>query len=74
MDEVRAWLSSGRTYTVRFGLGVLLGFYLDEGFDAGQLELAARMLLRGVLHRHDGSLVLRHRGGEAARERAAVHI
>lgn len=41
MDEVRAWLSSGRTYTVRFGLGVLLGFYLDEGFDAGQLELAA---------------------------------
>ena len=37
MDEVRAWLLSGRTYTVRFGLGVLLGFYLDEGFDAGQL-------------------------------------
>lgn len=41
LDEVRAWLGSGETYTVRFGLGVLLGFYLDKGFDPAQLEMAA---------------------------------
>lgn len=41
MGEVERWTASGRTYTVRFGIGVLLGFYLDEGFDPSQLELAA---------------------------------
>lgn len=41
LGEVRAWLASGETYTVRFGLGVLLGFYLDAGFDPEQLEMAA---------------------------------
>ena len=41
LGEVEAWISSGETYTVRFGVGVLLGFYLDEGFEPGQLELAA---------------------------------
>lgn len=41
LGEVEAWISSRETYTVRFGVGVLLGFYLDEGFEPGQLELAA---------------------------------
>lgn len=39
--EVERWLHSGETYTVRFGIGVLLGFYLDDGFEPSQLELAA---------------------------------
>ena len=41
MDEIKLWISSGAAYTVRFGLGVLMGFYLDEGFAPEQLELAA---------------------------------
>ena len=41
LGEAERWMSSGRAYTVRFGLGVLLGFYLDEGFEPRQLELAA---------------------------------
>ena len=41
LGEVEAWISSRETYTVRFGVGVLLGFYLDEGFEPRQLELAA---------------------------------
>lgn len=41
LDVVRGYMASGRTYTVRFGIGVLMGFYLDEGFDPGMPELVA---------------------------------
>lgn len=41
MAEVERWTASGHTYTVRFGIGVLLGFYLNEGFEERQLALAA---------------------------------
>ncbi len=40
-DQVRRWLDSGRCYTVRFGLGVLLRWYLDEAFDRRYLDWAA---------------------------------
>ena len=40
-DKLRAWLASGRTYTVRFGLGMLMSFYLDGEFRPEYLELAA---------------------------------
>ncbi len=40
-EQVRAWLGSGRCYTVRFGLGVLLSEYLDEGFRPEFLDWAA---------------------------------
>lgn len=35
------WLSSGRTYTVRFGIDVLMRWYLDERFDPAHLHLVA---------------------------------
>lgn len=41
LDVVRGYLGSGRTYTVRFGIGVLMGFYLGEGFDPAMPELVA---------------------------------
>lgn len=40
-EQVRAWLVSGRCYTVRFGLGVLLSEYLGEGFRPEFLDWAA---------------------------------
>ena len=40
-DECRRWMQSGETYTVRFGLGMLMSFYLDEGFQMEDLDLAA---------------------------------
>ena len=40
-EKLRAWLASGRTYTVRFGLGTLMSFYLDGEFRPEYLELAA---------------------------------
>ena len=34
-------LASDRPYTVRFGIEMLMSFYLDEAFDAGQLDKVA---------------------------------
>ena len=36
-----SWMRSGRTYTVRFGVEVLMNFFLGEGFRTVQLDQAA---------------------------------
>ena len=41
LDAVRRWLDSGETYTVRFGLGMLLTHYLDGDFEPRFLDWAA---------------------------------
>ena len=41
LPVVKAWLRSGREYTVRFGLATLMRFYLDEHFCDEVLALAA---------------------------------
>jgi len=35
------WMASNHTFTARFGIGTLLGFYLDEAFQAEYLEWVA---------------------------------
>ena len=40
-EQIRRWLDSGRCYTVRFGLGTLLRFYLDDDFRPEYLDWAA---------------------------------
>ncbi|MHB8077352.1 DNA alkylation repair protein [Desulfosporosinus fructosivorans] len=40
-EKIKVWLISGRTYTVRFGIGMLMSFYLDEAFRPEMLELVA---------------------------------
>lgn len=32
LDHIKNWLSSGQTYTVRYGIGMLLAHYLDDAF------------------------------------------
>ncbi|MBR4749696.1 MAG: DNA alkylation repair protein [Abditibacteriota bacterium] len=32
LEHIRGWLGSGQTYTVRFGIGMLMQHYLDEAF------------------------------------------
>ena len=32
LPQIDVWLASGETYTVRFGIGMLMKFYLDEHF------------------------------------------
>lgn len=41
LEKIRVWIRSGETYTVRFGLGMLMRFYLDGAFRPEYLELAA---------------------------------
>ena len=40
-EQIRRWVENERPYTVRFGLGMLLSFYLDEEFRPEYLDLAA---------------------------------
>ncbi|EGW41420.1 DNA alkylation repair protein, partial [Desulfosporosinus sp. OT] len=40
-EKIKVWLISGRTYTVRFGIGMLMSFYLDDAFRPEMLELVA---------------------------------
>lgn len=40
-EKIEEWLSSEHTYMVRFGIGMLLKYYLDENFDAKFLKRVA---------------------------------
>lgn len=42
-ERVKVWLCSERTYTVRFGLGILMRCFLDEEFTIESAELAAQV-------------------------------
>ena len=39
--KVREWIASEKTYTVRYAVGTLMRYFLDERFDIEYLELAA---------------------------------
>lgn len=41
LSQIQAWISSGQTYTVRFGLGMLMRYFLDDRFQTEYLDLAA---------------------------------
>lgn len=40
-DKIKMWLHSDHTYEVRFGIVVLMGNYLDQGFQKEMLSLVA---------------------------------
>ena len=41
IEKIRGWSASEHTYTCRFGMEMLMSFYLDEGFQMEDLDLAA---------------------------------
>lgn len=41
LQEIRGWLKSDETYTVRFALGMLMAHFLEEDFEPDCLELVA---------------------------------
>ncbi len=41
LEKIKEWLESGHIYTVRFGIGILMSFYLDDNFQPETLELVA---------------------------------
>jgi len=40
-ERIKIWLKSDRTYTVRFGVGMLMSLYLDDSFRQEMPELVA---------------------------------
>ena len=42
-EQALKWMQSDQTYTVRFGIGVLMRYYLDEGFRPEYAERVADM-------------------------------
>lgn len=43
LERVPAWLGSSRTYTIRFGIGVLMNQFLDEDFRPDYLDWVAEI-------------------------------
>ena len=43
LPKVREWISSHEVYTIRYGIGMLLSFYLDEEFKPEYLEWVAQI-------------------------------
>ena len=41
LQEIRSWMQSERTYTVRFGINMLMSFYLDDAFQPEYLSWVA---------------------------------
>lgn len=39
--KAREWIASGKTYTIRFGIGMLMRFFLDDKFDIEYPEIVA---------------------------------
>lgn len=41
LEEIKRWLASEHTYTIRFGIEMLMKFYLDENFKTEYADMAA---------------------------------
>lgn len=41
LERIKLWLRSGKPYTIRFGINMLMGWFLDESFSPEVLELVA---------------------------------
>lgn len=41
LPDVEQWLASDAVYSVRFGIGMLMRYYLDEAFEVRYLDMAA---------------------------------
>ena len=43
MEHIKKWIKSDKTYTVRFGVGMLMEHFLDEDFDVRYAEMVAEL-------------------------------
>ncbi len=41
LPEIQTWIASGKTYQIRYGIGLLMRLYLDEEFQPDYLALTA---------------------------------
>ena len=42
LSQIKKWIKSGHTYTVRFAIGMLMRFYLGENFKAEYSDIVAK--------------------------------
>ena len=43
IDKIKEWLKSNKVYTCRFGIGMLLKYYLDDNFKSEYLKLVSNI-------------------------------
>lgn len=43
LEQIKEWIRSDHTYTVRFGIGMLMRFYLDTAFSLDYPEMVAQI-------------------------------
>ncbi len=43
LQEIHSWMRSGQTYTIRFGINMLMSFYLDDAFQEEYLSWVAQV-------------------------------
>ena len=43
-DKIEEWMSSSHVYTIRFGIGMLMRFYLDDNFSTQYLDMVANIV------------------------------
>ena len=41
LPVIKRWIASSETYTIRYGIGMLMRLYLDENFDPAYVQLVA---------------------------------
>lgn len=41
LEKIQEWIASDQTYTIRFGIEMLMTFYLDDAFDEEYLQMVA---------------------------------
>ncbi len=43
IEQIKVWIRSDKTYTVRFGIGMLMQHFLDEDFDSAYPEMISQI-------------------------------
>ena len=43
LERIKVWIAADKTYTIRFGIGMLMQYFLDEDFDPAYPEMVAQI-------------------------------
>ena len=43
IEEIKIWMKSKETYTIRFGIGMLMQYYLDDNFKPEYLQMVSKI-------------------------------
>ena len=65
-EKIKQWTASRETYTVRFGIGMLMEHFLDKDFTPKALELAADIRSEEY-YQHDDGMVFRYSPRQSVR-------